>query len=74
MCGTGISFKEAADIGWHCMQDEWAFNRGAVVADARPFPSACVPGRALSNGAVFVAPKEIMRSLLTCQVPTSCAR
>jgi aldehyde:ferredoxin oxidoreductase len=27
--GTNISFEEAADLGWQCMQDEWEFNKRA---------------------------------------------
>jgi aldehyde:ferredoxin oxidoreductase len=63
MYGTALSFEEVADIGWHCMQDEWEFNRRAGFGpDDNDLPEWMRTEAVPSNGAVFAIPKdEIMR-------------
>jgi aldehyde:ferredoxin oxidoreductase len=63
MYGTKISFEDAADLGWQCMQDEWAFNRGAGFGpEDNDLPGWMRTEAVPSNGAVFAIPKEeIMR-------------
>jgi len=63
MYGKSITFEDAADIGWQCMQDEWAFNRTAGFGPEDNDLPAWMRTEAIpSNGAVFAVPKEeIMR-------------
>jgi aldehyde:ferredoxin oxidoreductase len=63
MYGTSISFEEAADLGWQCMQDEWEFNRRAGFGPEDNDLPAWMRTEAIpSNGAVFAVPQEeIMR-------------
>jgi aldehyde:ferredoxin oxidoreductase len=63
MYGTNLSFEDAADLGWQCMQDEWAFNRAAGFGPEDNDLPAWLRTEAIpSNGAVFAVPKEeIMR-------------
>ena len=61
--GKSITFEDAADLGWQCMQDEWAFNRAAGFGpEDNDLPAWMRTEAVPSNGAVFAAPKdEIMR-------------
>jgi aldehyde:ferredoxin oxidoreductase len=63
MYGTAMSFEDMADIGWHCMQDEWEFNRRAGFGpEDNDLPEWMRTEAVPSNGAVFAVPKEeIMR-------------
>jgi aldehyde:ferredoxin oxidoreductase len=63
MYGTSISFEDAADLGWQCMQDEWAFNRAAGFGpEDNDLPGWMRTEAIPSNGAVFaVSKEEIMR-------------
>jgi aldehyde:ferredoxin oxidoreductase len=63
MYGTRLTFEDAADLGWQCMQDEWAFNRAAGFGPEDHDLPAWMRAEAVpSNGAVFAVPKaEIMR-------------
>lgn len=63
MYGTSLTFEDAADLGWQCMQDEWAFNRGAGIGpETADLPEWLRTEAVPSNGAVFAVPKEeIMR-------------
>jgi len=63
MYGTELSFEDMADIGWHCMQDEWEFNRRAGFGpEDNDLPEWMRTEAVPSNGAVFAVPKEeIMR-------------
>jgi len=58
-----ITFEDAADLGWQCMQDEWAFNRAAGFGpEDNDLPAWMRTEAVPSNGAVFAASKdEIMR-------------
>ena len=59
MHGTQLSFEDMADIGWQCMQDEWAFNRGAGFGpEDNDLPEWMRTEAIPSNGAVFAIPKE----------------
>jgi aldehyde:ferredoxin oxidoreductase len=61
MYGTRITFEEAADLGWQCMQDEWAFNRAAGFGpEDNDLPDWLRTEAVPSNGAVFAVPKEQM--------------
>ena len=61
--GKSITFEDAADLGWQCMQDEWTFNRAAGFGpEDNDLPAWMRTEAVPSNGAVFAAPKdEIMR-------------
>jgi aldehyde:ferredoxin oxidoreductase len=61
--GKSITFEDAADLGWQCMQDEWRFNRAAGFGpEDNDLPAWMRTEAVPSNGAVFAAPKdEIMR-------------
>lgn len=61
--GANLSFEEVADIGWQCMQDEWAFNRGAGFGpESADLPKWMREEAVPSNGMAFAVPKEqIMR-------------
>ncbi len=63
MYGGDLSFEDAADLGWQCMQDEWAFNRGAGFGPKDNDLPAWMRSEAIpSNGATFaVAHEDIMR-------------
>ena len=63
MYGKSLTFEDAADLGWQCMQDEWAFNRAAGFGPEDNDLPAWMRTEAIpSNGAVFAVPKEqIMR-------------
>jgi aldehyde:ferredoxin oxidoreductase len=63
MYGGSLSFEDAADLGWQCMQDEWEFNRRAGFAPEDADLPAWLRTEAVpSNGAVFAASRdEIMR-------------
>jgi aldehyde:ferredoxin oxidoreductase len=63
MYGTNLTFEDMADIGWHCMQDEWEFNRRAGFGpEDNDLPEWMRTEAVPSNGAVFAVPKEeIMR-------------
>lgn len=63
MYGAELTFEEVADIGWNCMQDEWAFNRGAGFTDAdADLPKWMREEAVPSNGMAFAVSKEdIMR-------------
>jgi aldehyde:ferredoxin oxidoreductase len=59
MYGTSITFEEAADLGWQCMQDEWAFTRGAGFGpEDNDLPAWMRTEAVPSNGAVFAVSKE----------------
>ena len=61
--GAELTFEEMADIGWHCMQDEWEFNRRAGFGpEDNDLPGWMRTEAVPSNGAVFAVPQEeIMR-------------
>jgi aldehyde:ferredoxin oxidoreductase len=63
MYGGTLSFEDAADLGWNCMQDEWEFNRRAGFGpEDNDLPEWMRTEAIPSNGAVFAVPKEeIMR-------------
>jgi aldehyde:ferredoxin oxidoreductase len=48
--GTDISFEQAADLGWQCMQDEWEFNKRAGYDPDLPewMRSEAVPGTGMT--------------------------
>jgi aldehyde:ferredoxin oxidoreductase len=59
MYGKTLSFEEAADLGWQCMQDEWAFNRAAGFGpEDNDLPEWLRTEAVPSNGAVFAVPKD----------------
>jgi aldehyde:ferredoxin oxidoreductase len=61
MYGGNLSFEDAADLGWQCMQDEWAFNRGAGLGPERAdLPEWCRTEAVPGNGAVFAVPKDVI--------------
>jgi aldehyde:ferredoxin oxidoreductase len=61
MYGTSITFEQAADLGWQCMQDEWAFNRAAGFGpEDNDLPAWMRTEAVPSNGAVFAVPREEM--------------
>ncbi|MFQ5668272.1 MAG: aldehyde ferredoxin oxidoreductase C-terminal domain-containing protein, partial [Candidatus Binatia bacterium] len=63
MYGGNLSFEDAADIAWRCMQDEWEFNRQAGFGpEDNDLPNWMRTEAVPSNGAVFAVNKEeIMR-------------
>ncbi|MBI1816759.1 MAG: aldehyde ferredoxin oxidoreductase [Deltaproteobacteria bacterium] len=63
MYGGSLTFEQTADIGWHCMQDEWEFNRRAGFGpEDNDLPAWMRTEAVPSNGAVFASSKEeIMR-------------
>jgi aldehyde:ferredoxin oxidoreductase len=40
--GEDVSPEQVADIGWQCLQDEWAFNRGAGFTAADDTMPECI--------------------------------
>jgi aldehyde:ferredoxin oxidoreductase len=59
MYGTSLSFEEAADLGWQCMQDEWEFNRRAGFGpEDNDVPDWLRTEAVPSNNAVFAVTKE----------------
>jgi aldehyde:ferredoxin oxidoreductase len=71
MYGKSISFEDAADLGWQCMQDEWAFNKGAGFGPEDNDLPAWMRTEAIpSNGAVFATPKEEIMRVFT-RMPVS---
>ena len=61
MYGGSLSFEDAADIGWNCMQDEWEFNRRAGFGpEDNDLPEWMRTEAIPSNGAVFAVSREEM--------------
>jgi aldehyde:ferredoxin oxidoreductase len=59
MYGSSLSFEEAADLGWQCMQDEWEFNRRAGFGpEDNDVPEWLRTEAVPSNNAVFAVTKE----------------
>jgi aldehyde:ferredoxin oxidoreductase len=59
MYGGNLSFEDAADIGWNCMQNEWEFNRRAGFGpEDNDLPEWMRAEAVPSNGAVFAVSKE----------------
>jgi len=57
--GTSITFEDAADLGWQCMEDEWAFQRAAGYGpEDNDVPDWLRTEAVPSNGAVFAVPKD----------------
>jgi aldehyde:ferredoxin oxidoreductase len=63
MYGGELSFEDAANIGWQCMQDEWEFNRRAGFGpEDNDLPEWMRTEPVPSTGVAFSVPKEeIMR-------------
>jgi aldehyde:ferredoxin oxidoreductase len=63
MYGANLTFEDAADLGWQCMQDEWTFMRAAGFGpEDNDLPAWMRTEAVPSNGAVFaVAKDDIMR-------------
>jgi aldehyde:ferredoxin oxidoreductase len=61
--GTNLTFEDAADLGWQCMQDEWAFQQAAGYGpEDNDVPEWLRTEPVPSNGAVFaVSRDDIMR-------------
>ncbi|MBW2267391.1 MAG: aldehyde ferredoxin oxidoreductase [Deltaproteobacteria bacterium] len=61
MSGSEFSRQDALDMAWQCMQDEWAFNRGAGFdADDDVMPS-CMQEDAIGPGKeVFDVPADVV--------------
>jgi len=69
MYGLDLSEADIIAIGWQCLQDEWAFNRGAGFTEKDDALPAWMTTEAIpSNGAVFAVPAEEIRRVYT-QMP-----
>ena len=58
--GANLSFEDAADLGWQCMQDEWEFNKRAGFPGDIDVPEWLRTEAVPSNGAVVAVSKEEM--------------
>ncbi|MDG2306438.1 MAG: aldehyde ferredoxin oxidoreductase C-terminal domain-containing protein [Candidatus Binatia bacterium] len=66
MVGRDVTFEEAAEIGWQCMNDEWEFNRKA----GRPpeqgdLPDWCRTEKVPGNDAVYAVDRATMDKVFT---------
>ncbi len=66
MIGREVTFEEAAEIGWQCMNDEWEFNRKA----GRPpeegdLPAWCRTEKVPGNDAVYAVDRATMNKVFT---------
>jgi aldehyde:ferredoxin oxidoreductase len=71
MYGGNLSFEDAVDLGWQCMQDEWEFNRCAGFdLENADLPEWLRTEAVPSNGAVFAVPREDIKRIYT-RLPVS---
>lgn len=64
MYGVEISFEAAADMGWQCLVDEWAFDEKAgFTRDQNDLPQWCRDEAVPENGATFNVSKEDILSV-----------
>ena len=66
MIGREVSFEEAAEIGWQCMNDEWEFNRKAgKPPEQGDLPEWCRTEKVPGNDAVFAVDRPTMDKVFT---------
>jgi len=60
--GEDVTREQVGDIGWQCLQDEWAFNDGAGFGPADDDLPACLREEGVGPGHVmkFDVPREII--------------
>lgn len=66
MIGREVSFEEAAEIGWQCMNDEWEFNRKAgKPPEQSDLPEWCRTEKVPGNDAVYAVDRATMDKVFT---------
>ena len=59
--GEEVSRQQIADIGWQCLQDEWAFNRRAGFTEADDDMPDCIKQDPIGPAkVVWDVPKELV--------------
>lgn len=66
MVGREVTFEEAAEIGWQCMNDEWEFNRKAgKPPEQGDLPEWCRTEKVPGNDAVYAVDRATMDKVFT---------